>query len=102
MRNLKTFSFCLSLIIIISLTACGGGKKQDKPTSDTTAISKPAKDTSRKEIVIAKKDTAKRKNIHFSVLDVTEPAVKPSDFTGADKGKKKLIAVQIWVKNISQ
>ena len=109
MKKIMTI-FGAILIASFIFSSCGGGKKKDKPTTDTTSseLNEPKEETQNKTSdvsneakVIAKKDTAKTDKIFFVVKNIDMPRVGMYDFLGEDKGKKKYIAVQIWVKNIS-
>ncbi|PQJ10517.1 hypothetical protein CJD36_011110 [Flavipsychrobacter stenotrophus] len=95
----------------ITLSACSGNKDsngQDNAPAppEPMQTSAPAPATSSSDIVISHKDTGKTANVLFLVKNIVEPPLDRSKSFGHENANnpednEKYIAVQVWVKNVS-
>jgi PBP1b-binding outer membrane lipoprotein LpoB len=115
----KTFLMTATIVAILITSSCSNKKSSDTKADSTdapvnnnykgidtpvTGVSHPTKpaESAPSDIVITKKDTAKAGNFVFMVKNITIPTEEMENLATKPKDDEKYIAVQIWLKNISQ
>lgn len=107
MKNLNT----LLIVIAAGLMfySCSSNKKEKEPEVTFTISEEPKTGTEAKpvevapdEVEIKRNDTAKPKDFIFLVKNISEPEIERSGYSVTKpEDSEKYIAVQIWIKNIS-
>jgi hypothetical protein len=95
----------LTMIVVSGLliSSCSDNKPEGKTGTTTTADTAKVVQKAPDERIISKNDTAKTDSLIFVVKNITEPSIdrNNSQDPSVPKEDEKFIAVQFWLKNIS-
>jgi preprotein translocase subunit Sec63 len=102
----KVFLMTATIAVALILNSCSNNKGNETkeatevPATEPVATA-PVKQVP-KDIEITKKDTAKTEELIFIVKNINEPEIDRSGYSVTKpEDSEKYIAVQFWVKNIS-